>query len=63
MIIEILIEIFDSLDHDFLICVLRKFGFSDNFIKWLKVLPNNEESCVSNGGTTTHYFKLEKGVR
>ena len=54
---------FDSLDHDFLICVLRKFGFGGNFVKWVKVLLNNQEPCVLNGGTTTLYFKLEKGAR
>ena len=27
---------FDSLDHDFLLCVLKKFGFGDGFIKWIK---------------------------
>ena len=23
---------FDSLDHDFLLCILKKFGFGDSFI-------------------------------
>ena len=27
---------FDSLDHDFLLCGLKKFGFGDGFIKWIK---------------------------
>ena len=29
---------FDSLGHDFLFCVLEKFDFGDNFIKWIKIL-------------------------
>ena len=24
---------------------------------------NNQESCIINGGFTTHYFKLKKGIR
>ena len=32
---------FDSLDHSFLISVLKKFGFGKNFITWIEVLLNN----------------------
>ena len=42
---------------------LKKFGFGENFIHWTKVLLNNQQSCVINGGFTTPYFNLEKGVR
>ena len=31
---------FDSLDHDFLLNALKKFGFGENFIHWMKVLLN-----------------------
>ena len=54
---------FDSLDHDFLICVLKKIGFGDNFITWIKILLNDQQSCVLNGGLTTQYLKLERGAR
>ena len=54
---------FDSLDHDFLICVLKKIGFGDSFITWIKILLNDQQSCVLNGGLTTQYFKLERGAR
>ena len=33
---------FDSLDHDFLVTVLNKFGFGSNFISWIKLLLNLE---------------------
>ena len=29
---------FDSLDHDFLLIVLKKIGFGENFIYWIKLL-------------------------
>ena len=54
---------FDSLDHDFLVHVLNKFGFGSNFISWIKLLLNSQQSCVINGGNTTPYFNLEKGTR
>ena len=54
---------FDSLDHEFLLVVLKKFGFGNSFIDWIKILLTNHESCVINGGSTTSYFKLENGGR
>ena len=54
---------FDSLDHDFLVHVLNKFGFGSNFINWIKLLLNSHQSCVINGGNTTSYFNLEKCAR
>ena len=54
---------FDSLDHNFLLSVLKKIGFGQNFIYWVKVLLNDQQSCIINGGFTTPYFKLEKGAR
>ena len=53
----------DSLDHDFLVTVLNKFGFGSNFISWIKLLLNSQQSCVNDGGNTTSYFTLAKGAR
>ena len=50
----------DSPVHGFLLVVLRKFGFVNNFINWIKILTTNRESCVISGGTTTSYFKSKK---
>ena len=36
---------FDSLDHNFLISALEKYGLSRNFISWVKILLKNQESC------------------
>ena len=54
---------FDSLDHIFLISVLKKFGFGKKFITWIEILLKDQQSCVINGGTTTQYFNLERGAR
>ena len=47
----------------FLIAIFEKIGFGTEFIEWIKVLLNNQESCVINGGKTSKYFKLERGTR
>ena len=54
---------FDSLDRDFLVTVLNKFGFGSSFISWIKLLLNSQQFCVINGGNTTPYFNLEEGAR
>ena len=54
---------FDSLDLTFVISVLKKFGFGNNFVSWIETLISKQESCVINGGNTTQYFYLERGAR
>ena len=54
---------FDSVNHLFLIVMLEKIGFGTEFIEWTKILLNNQESCVINGGKTSKYFKLGRGTR
>ena len=54
---------FDSLDHNFLISTLEKYGFGKNFILWVKILLRDLESWVINGGTTTKYLSLGRCVR
>ena len=54
---------FDSINHCFWIKVLEKYCFQKDFVKWIKILLQNRESCIINGGTTTNQFKLEKGAK
>ena len=54
---------FNLLDHAFVINVFNMFSFGSNFISWIKLLLNSQQSCVINGGITTPYFNLEKGAR
>ena len=54
---------FDSLNYNFLITVLKKYGFGNDFIDWILILFNSQESCVINGGHSTKYFPLERGAR
>ena len=54
---------FDSVNHQFLILALKRYGFGKMFIKWVKTLLNNQESYIINGGFITKYFKSDKGTR
>ena len=53
---------FDSVNHQFLALDLKIYGFGKMFLKWIKTLLNNQESCIINGGILTKYFKLDKGT-
>ena len=39
----------DSVNHCFLLQILRKFGFGIDFVCWIKMILNNRESCIING--------------
>ena len=54
---------FYILDHNFLILVLKKFRFGQNFISWIKTFVKDEKPCIINEGKTTPYFSLHRGVR
>ena len=53
---------FCSLVYSFLLACLKKFGFSHDFIRWVKRLFKSQESCIINAGTTTSYFNLAEGA-
>ena len=55
-------QAFGLVNHLFLITALEKYAFKKDFIKWIQILIQNQESCVINGGTTTptSHFKIER---
>ena len=54
---------FDSIEWCFLFDALEAFGFGPNIIQWIKLCYTDIESCVLNGGFTTTWFSLLKGLR
>lgn len=54
---------FDSIDHTFMFSVLKRFGFGDSLIQWVRILHTNIESCVMNNGFSTGYFDVSRGTR
>ena len=53
---------FDSLSNSFSLACTKKIGFGHDFIRWVKILIESQESCIINAVTTTSYFNLEKGA-
>ena len=51
------------MDQDFLLFALKNLVFGENFIHWINVLLNKQQSCLINEGFTSRYFNLEKGAR
>ena len=54
---------FDSVEHSFTFAVLKKFGFSDDCIQWIKTFLFDASSCVMNFNFSTGYFKIDRGTR
>ena len=54
---------FDSVDHNFIFASLEKYGFGSDFIQWIKRLLGNNESCVMNNGSSTGFFKIQRGTK
>ena len=54
---------FDSVKHSFISAVLKKIGFSVDFIQWIKTFLFDASSCVMNNNFSTGYFKTEYETR
>lgn len=49
----------DTWGHSFLILMLKKFDFGQNFFNWIENLLKDQKSCIINGGKATPYFTLQ----
>ena len=49
-------KVFDCANQFFLISLLKQFGFEHGYIKWIKALLKNQESCVFNGGKNKKFY-------
>lgn len=54
---------FDRVEWEFLFVTLRKFGFKDGFISWIKLLYSNQVATVITNGQQSQYFSLARGTR
>ena len=54
---------FDSVEHNFIIAVLRHFGFGEDFIRWITMMLTDIKSCVLNNGYVTDFFELKRGTK
>ena len=42
---------------------LKRFGFGNDFVWWIKTILKKSQSSVMNNGTSTGYFNLEEETR
>ena len=54
---------FDTIEWTFIQNVLKCFNFGPVIRKWISVLYKDVESAVINGGYSSNYFKVSRGVR
>ena len=54
---------FDSIEWNFLFSVLKRFGFGDTFVQWIKVLYQNPCAVVKNNGYFSDPILIKRGVR
>ena len=56
------LKAFDSLEHDFVHSVLRKFNFGEHFISWLSVFYNDAKFKVKNNGWVSDTIPMTRGT-
>ena len=54
---------FGSLNHSFLLAVLKKIGLGTSFINWIEAILNKSKSCAINSIKIIQYFQLSRGAR
>ncbi len=54
---------FDRVEHQFMFNVLKKVGFGNRFIQWVKLLYSKATGKVKCNGVITDAFPLERSVR
>ena len=53
----------DSVNFIFIHKTFELFNFGEQFRKWLKVIYNEGESCISNNGYVSESFKIKRSTR
>lgn len=53
---------FDLVEWNFLIKLLEKFNFGNNFIKWIKILYINLNFYIKNNGWIFKKCKMYRGI-
>ena len=56
-------KVFDTLNWNFLLHVLKCFGFNQIFCKWISTILHSSTMSISINGTQNGYFKCPRGVR
>lgn len=54
---------FDTIEWPYLFTTLEKFGFSNSFIDWVRILYKSPKSSILTNGNKSKPFSLQRGVR
>lgn len=54
---------FDRVEWGYLFAVLKKFGFGDKFVSWIRLLYAAPQASVHTNDTRSNYFTLTQGTR
>ena len=54
---------FDRVEWPYLFHTLRRFGFGDTFISWIRLLYTSPLACVRTNNDYSDYFPLKRGTR
>ena len=54
---------FDSVEHVFMIEVLKRFNFGEQFIRWMKIFYRNPLFRVKNNGWISQPYTMYRGLR
>ena len=53
---------FDSVEHDFIVHVLKMFNFGPDFVAWVRLLYSKALLTVKNNGFTSEWFACSRGT-
>ena len=54
---------FDCISKKFMIAALKRFGFGQEFVKWVSVLMTNTKSRIGYNGWISDVFDVNRGIR
>ena len=54
---------FDRVEWQYKFLALKKCGFEDSFISWIKLLYSDPLASVITNGWQSEYFSLDRGTR
>ena len=53
---------FNSLEHDFIFNMLKRFNFGPDFVRWVQLLYNQTELTIINNGFISDWFTPKRGI-
>ncbi|KAI5628117.1 hypothetical protein C0J50_8261, partial [Silurus asotus] len=54
---------FDRVEWEYLFAILKKFGFGDTFVSWIRLLYKSPQASVRTNNVSSDYFSLGRGTR